>query len=153
LREREDLNSTVEQRQRKLAIILKGKADERARVLNLARKGFVSESEAEKELRQLQAEVDELQAESKRLADRRARELETESYLRGVGSLLNQFASDLANISEEQYARYVRQLVSQVTVSTVEVDGKLQPHAEITYFFPVPDSSLDGCSSALGNIS
>jgi site-specific DNA recombinase len=153
LREREGSHSNVEQQQRKVAADLKGKETERARVLNFARKGIISESEAERELRQLQAEVDALQAESVRLSDRQAREREAETYLRSVGSLLHQFASDLTDISEEKYTLYVRQLVSQVVVNTVEMEGKRQPHAEITYFFPVPDSSLDGCSSAVGNIS
>lgn len=114
---------------------LTAKMRERERVITWARQGRITEDELDAQLVQLRAELAALEAERARLEAARASSEAARGQLQDVEAFLDDLASRVYALSDEERAKVIRQLVPRVVVTPRE-DGRAGVSA--TYAFAPP---------------
>ncbi len=121
---------------------IQGKQAERARVIGLVRKALISDAEAEKELTQLQDEIQALESRYKSLDERQDRTQELRARLGDTSDLLHALSKRVDNASDSTKRALMKTLVAGIRVETVNGGPKVKgqrgdkhavPH--VTYVF------------------
>jgi hypothetical protein len=123
-----------------LSTRLESKQTERARVIGLVRRGFISESEGERELLQLQEEMATLEARRSALFERQQMAQELRNRLVEAESLLQQLRDAAERVDPDTRRALIEALVNRIAVYVDEENGKREARVVITYSFAA------GCS-------
>jgi site-specific DNA recombinase len=122
-----DLRSEVSQMDS--ALLVKGR--ERARVINLIRRAFISDNEGERELATLQREVDQIERQRSELQSRLAASESSELRALTAESMLGLLADKVSNMSDDTKREVALVLVDRITIET----EKGRPLARVCYVF------------------
>jgi hypothetical protein len=122
-----DLKSEVGQMDAALQV----KAKERARVISLIRRGFISEGEGERELALLQTEVAQLERQRAELLSQLATAEDSELRALTAESMLGLLADKISEIGDEAKREITCVLVDQIVIETVNN----RPLARVCYIF------------------
>ncbi|MCA1632018.1 MAG: recombinase zinc beta ribbon domain-containing protein, partial [Acidobacteria bacterium] len=114
---------------------LAAKQRERARVITWAREGRITEGELDAQLAQLRAEVAALESERARSEGAARAASEVRSRLADAEAFFKELAGRIGELTDEQRARIVRQLVPRVLLKP-RADGRVS--AVATYLFAPP---------------
>lgn len=125
----------VEEEMASLAQEISNKASERQRVINLYRRGLISETEAEVELTALEKEVAALKQRQEILLARQQQRQELETRITSAQILLERLRDKLENPSWEAKRELVEALVEGIIVDTVVENGKRMARVTIRYRF------------------
>lgn len=131
-----DIKSEVGQMESALSV----KAKERARVINLIRRGVITENEGDRELAQLQSEILQLERQRDALQFRLTAAEHREMRVLTAEGMLSLLADKAANADFETRREIVCAFVSAITLRTI--DGK--PTADVSYVFQPADSVSSG---------
>ena len=142
---------TLERRRERITAAIESKTAERARVINLCRRGLISEHEAERELQHLRAEVDRLEIEQAALNKEQTKAQIIEDELAEVEAVLRSLREIDRSEDDQAKAKAIRRLVDRITIATVEdPPGKRKAQATTDYVFlrgqrDLLDYAEDGC--------
>ncbi|MDH7578747.1 MAG: recombinase family protein [Bacillota bacterium] len=120
---------------------LVAKQEERARVINLVRKGLISEQEAEAELLAAAKEIEALNTRKESLLER---QLQLDSFKAKAASaraILEQLQEKVDVADFKTRRELVEALVESIRVDIVQENGRKLPRITIIYCFGNPDSS------------
>jgi len=118
--------------------MLTGKRNERARVINLVRRGLISDQESEHELTRLQQEVSQLQTERDALAGGQETAESLELRLLNAETMLKLMADRVSKVDERTRREIVLALVDRITIETIREEEDVQTTARVRYAFDPP---------------
>jgi hypothetical protein len=122
-----DLRAEVLQMEAALLV----KAKERARVISLIRRSFISDNEGERELATLQREVEQLERQRAELLSRLAASESSELKALTAESMLGLLVDKIPNIHDDTKREIACVLVEQITIGT----ENNKPLARVCYVF------------------
>jgi len=117
---------------------LTGKLSERARVINLVRRGLINDEEAEHELTRLQQEVSQLQNERDEHAKGQETAESLELRLLNAETMLKLMADRLSRADDQTKREIVLALVDRVTIETIGEGEDVRTTARVRYAFGPP---------------
>ena len=133
-RDQNDLNNQIES----LDSILIAKQTERARVINLVRRGLINDKEAEHELTRLQQEVNQIQIERDELAKGQETAESLELRLLNAETMLKLMADRVSKADEKTKREIALALVDKITVDTNGKGRDARTTARVRYAFDPP---------------
>jgi hypothetical protein len=134
--------SDLQGRIARLDSVLIRKVTERARVINLVRRGLISDAEAEHELKRLQLEVSQMQQEREELLRGQETAEELELRILNAETMLSLMADRAAKAVENTKREIVLALVDRVTIETSGQGKDARTTAKACYTFsPSPSVS------------
>jgi len=120
-----------------LEATLKGKADERARVVALFRRSRITEAELDSQLDEISAEEESLRLAIAEVHDEANSTARTDAFLASAGALLTQLRHRLdQGVSWELKRELINILVGQIRVECAHKGDRERPLVRITYRFP-----------------
>ncbi len=122
----------------------------RARVVNLCRRGLIDEEETEKELVELQNEIDTLKQYRDQLFQRSSRQQELQTRILNAEVLLKRLQDEVEDASPETKRRLIKNFVESITVNTLYEDDRKVPKVNVRYHF---DNIEDQDDLSYANIS
>jgi len=129
-----DLNDRVAS----LDSMLTGKLSERARVINLVRRGLISDEESEHELMRLQQEVSQLQSERDELETGHETAESLELRLLNAETMLKLMADRVSKADDKTRREIVLALVDRITIETIREEDDIRTTARVRYAFDPP---------------
>src|SRR6266849_4237035 len=129
-----DLNDRIAS----LDSILTGKLSERARVINLVRRGLIGDEESEHELTRLQQEVSQLQTERDELANGQETAESLELRLLNAETMLKLMADRVSKADDKTRREIVLALVDRITIETIREEDNVRTTARVRYAFDPP---------------
>lgn len=129
-----DLNDRVAS----LDSMLTGKLRERARVINLVRRGLIDDQEAEHELTRRQEEVSQLQTERDELARGQETAESLELRILNAETMLKLMADRVSNADDKTEGEIVLALVDRITIETIRDEEDVRTTARVRYAFDPP---------------
>ena len=129
-----DLNDRIGSLDSRLA----SKLTERARVINLARRGLINDKEAEHELTRLQGEVSQLETERDELAKGQETAESLELRLLNAETMLKLMADRVSKADDKTKREIVLALVDRVTIETIGEVEDVHTTARVRYAFDPP---------------
>src|SRR5712692_8856058 len=118
--------------------ILTGKLSERARVINLVRRGLINDEESEHELTRLQQEVSQLQTERDELTQGQETAESLELRLLNAETMLKLMADRVSKADDKTRREIVLALVDRITIETIREDEDVRTTARVRYAFDPP---------------
>lgn len=129
-----DLNDHIASLDSKLT----GKLGERARVINLLRRGLINDEEAEHELTRLQQEVSQVQTERDEVAMGQETAESPELRLLNTETMLKLMADRFSKADGKTKREIVLALVDRITIETIREEEDLRTTARVRYGFDPP---------------
>lgn len=111
------------------------KQEARGRVLSLYASGIISKQEVEKELKNLAREIEMLSVRREYLFSKQQQAQQFEADAINAQVLMGCLAERIHDITEEQKAEVIRNLVKRIDVYTLEEDGRRRSRVVIQYRF------------------
>src|SRR5260370_269401 len=133
-RDQNDLNDRIAS----LDSMLSGKLSERARVINLVRRGLISDEESEHELTRLQQEVSQLQSERDELARGQETKERLELRLLNAETMLKLMADRISKADQKPRREIVLALVDRIIIETIREGEGARTIASVRYAFDPP---------------
>jgi len=126
--------AAIERESEGLGKLIAEKERERERVIQLRRRGTISEDEAERELNQIREEQEQLQAERTRISQGQALGVDLDGQLTELRELLLKVNNEMRGASPQKRYDLLHALIERITVKPAPGKGPFQAEVEVTYF-------------------
>jgi site-specific DNA recombinase len=125
----------LEVEQEVIAGKIRGKQEERQRIIGLVRRAVISDAEADRELADLQRDIDAFEKQAAALTKRVDRSQELQAKLADADNVLHKLAQAVEGAADQKKRELIEMLVLGINCSTIVEGTKRVPHIDITYAF------------------